>query len=215
MTGAGDGSAALLLRNASVAFWGELPRFLAVGVCWLGCLVPVAASLWTGAPQWVAATAALPGCLMLTVTAAAGAEVADGGRVRLQHLRQADPVLAGVLWTVGVGIQLLLAGGSLFSAFGYVLSAATALTLLPTLSYGAISGRRGVAVLRGGLTLVALAPGMAVTLCALAVLVGFAVAASGGVLLLAAPGFLATVGAAFVGNRLHHLTRSASRKNFG
>ena len=71
----------------------------------------------------------------------------------------------------------------------------TRLVLPSAFAYGAVRERHGLRALRGGLILVAMRPGWALTLAALGCLGGFAVAASGGVLLPVVPPLLLTIAA--------------------
>jgi hypothetical protein len=175
-----------LTWSGATAFWHELPRTLAAGAVTLAAAAPLAAALLAGAPGWVAAAATLPVTVALTGLASFAAAVARGDGPRLSTLRRVDPVLA---------LLLSAAGLALLAPWGVVPAAAVLLAGPYALAYGAVRGRRGLAALRGGVILAAYRPAWALTLTALAVIAGFAAAASAGVLALVVAPLLLTIAA--------------------
>ncbi|WP_432825316.1 hypothetical protein [Dactylosporangium sp. CA-092794] len=168
-----------LAWSGATATWHELPRTLAAGAVTALAAAPLAAALLTGAPGWLAAAATLPAALALTGLARLAAATARGETAHLALVRRADPVLA---------VLLSAAGLALIAPWGAVPAAAVLLVGPYALAYGAVRDRRGLAALRGGVILAAYRPAWTLTLAAIAVLGGFAVAASAGVLaVLAAP----------------------------
>ncbi|MEO3809544.1 hypothetical protein ABGB17_11140 [Sphaerisporangium sp. B11E5] len=164
------------------AFWRELPRGLAAGVCGLAAAVPLTAALLFAAPGWMRVIATVPPALALTGLARFAAATARGDGPRLALLRRIDPVLA-LLLAAGASLAgLALAAGGAATVAGAAGAAALMLVFPYALVYGALRDRRGVHALRGGAILVAFRPSQALTLVALYWLGGFAVAASTGVL---------------------------------
>lgn len=190
------------LRRAAVLTWLELPRLLGAGVVLLASAVPLAVALLWAAPWWLAAAAALPPVLLLTGLSRIAADVADGRRARMRRLADVDPVLAVLLLAPVAGGERLVAAGGGALAAGCLLIAAAGLLAAPSLAYGAVRGRRGVAAMRGGAILAVWRPGAALSLLSLGCLGAFAVVASAGVLALAVPALLATAGAVLVSAQL-------------
>ena len=172
--------------SGATASWHELPRTLAAGAVTLVAAAPLATAVLSGAPRWLAAAATLPVLLALTGVASFAAQVARGDAPALAALRRTDPVLAALLSVAGL---------ALLAPWG-VLPAAAVLIVGPyALAYGAVRGKRGPAALRGGVILAAYRPAWALTLTGLAVIAGFAAAASAGVLALVAAPLLLTIAA--------------------
>lgn len=174
----------VLAKEGAVASWHELPRALAAGAVTVVASAPLAASLLSGAPRWVAAAAVLPPALALTGVASFAAQVARGDGPSLAALRRVDPVLA---------LLLSVAGLALLTPWGVVPAAAVVIVGPYALAYGAVRGRLGLAAVRGGAILAAYRPAWALTLTGLSVLGLSAAAASVGVLGLVVAPLLLTI----------------------
>ena len=123
------------------------------------------------------------------------ARVLTGSAPALREMAEADPVLA-LLATVAIalsGVALRRPDG--FGPVGAVGAATAALVLPPAFAYGAIRHSSGLAALRGAVLLCMARPATGLSLLALHVLAGFAVIASGGVLLVVVqPGLMLMTG---------------------
>ncbi|MFI5889778.1 hypothetical protein ACIA5D_06615 [Actinoplanes sp. NPDC051513] len=173
-----------LAKEGAVASWHELPRTLAAGAGAVVAAAPLAASLLSGAPRWLAAAAVLPLLLALTGVASFAAQVARGDGPSLTALRRVDPVLA---------LLLSAAGLALLAPWGVVPAAAVLIVGPYALAYGAVRGKRGLTAVRGGVILAAYRPSWALTLTGLTVIAAFAAVASAGVLALVVAPLLLTI----------------------
>jgi hypothetical protein len=200
-----------LIRHTAAAVWHELPVALVGGLALLLSALPLAVLSAVTAPMWMLCLATLPVAIALTGLAAFGATVAAGERATVRSLTHIDPVLACALAVAADLVGLGLTGGGAAMIAGAVGAAAVAVVAPAALAYGAVRGRRGLAALRGGAILVAFRPSWALTTLAFAVLGGFAVAASAGVLLLIVPGALLAIGAALTARLLAEIDALQAR----
>lgn len=194
----------LLTRAGAVRCWHELPRTLVAGLLVALAAGPLALAAGAGAPPWMVALTLVPVALALTGLARFAAAVARGDTAPLALLRRVDPVLAAVT-AAGVALSAAVSTVDGLAAVGAVGAAALAFVLPSAFAYGAVRDRRGLRALRGGLILAAMRPGWALTLAALGCLGGFAVAASGGVLLPVVPPLFLTIAAAQASALLDHV----------
>jgi hypothetical protein len=181
-----------LVKRGALALWHELPRSFVGGALVLAAAVPFGAATVTGAPGWLIATTTMPVALALTGLAQVTAAAVRGERARILRLDPALAVfIAGASSLAGLG---LTAGGPA-AVLGAAGAAALLLIVPLALAYGAVRGRSGLAAVRGGVILAAFRPSWALTLLALSVIGGFAIAASVGVLgLVVLPLLLAIAG---------------------
>lgn len=183
----------VLVPRAVRSIWGELPAVLCVCAIWTASLTPFLVALLSSAPAWMGTGAVLPVALASTGLARVAEDLSVGERVRTRRMFDMDPALAA-LATATVGLaSLLLAVDGWVSAVGFVLAAVACLTLPMALSCGAANAVHGAGALRDGLLLAVQRPGTAVSLAAMGVLGGFAVIASGGVLVLVVPALMALI----------------------
>lgn len=173
--------------------WQELPKVLLAGGVWALTLAPAALSATSGGPLGLTALALLPSCLASTGMAQVAHGLRQGEPVWIRRMAHMDPVL-GLLVAGGVStVMALSAVGGLIQAVGLMLGAVLCLCLPMACAYGAARQRQGVAALRGGLILAVHRPGVALSLVAIAVLLGFGVLATAGALILIAPVLFATL----------------------
>jgi hypothetical protein len=196
------------IRSGAATVWRVLPSALLAGAAATVTLLPFAAAALGAAPGWLLALTTLPPALAATSLAGFAAPVVRHERPRLADLGRVDSVLALVLAAVASGAGALLTTPGTLQLAGAVLAALGLFLALPVLAYGAVRGRRGFSAVRGGLILAMLRPGAALTLAGLAVLAGFAVAASAGVLALAAGPLLLGVAAAYASALLAQIDHS-------
>jgi hypothetical protein len=199
-----------LARRGAELCWHELPRTLAAGLLVALTAVPLVVAATAGAPGWIVALTPVPLALALTGLARFAAVVARGDAARLALLRRVDPVLAAVT-AAGVALCAALFTVDGLRTAGAAGAAALLLVLPSAFAYGAVRDRSGLQALRGGLILAALRPGWALTLAALGCLGGFAVAASGGVLLPVVPALLLTIAATQTAELLDRIDEMQNR----
>lgn len=186
------------VKRGLVETWRVLPLAIVAGLIGTAATAPLVIAALAGAPGWMLAATVLPPALAATSLAAVAARVLRGESVPFSVLGRVDPVLSVLLaCTVVVAGTLLTSPGPVQLA-GAVLAAVVAMVTLPALAYGAVRGRAGLTALRGGFILALLRPGWALSLAAFAVLAGFAVAASAGVLALVAGPFLLGIATSLV-----------------
>jgi hypothetical protein len=204
-------SLSALLRRATVGFWHEIVRALLVGLVTLVCSAPMVLATVAGAPVWLVGLATLPLAIALTGASSFATAIARDERASLRALGRIDPVLAvvGTLLAAVSGAALGAPGS--FPLLGAALAAVLLLVSPFALEYGAVRQRSGFAAIRGGLILAAYRPSWTLSVLAIACLGGFAVAASAGVLMLVAPVFLLTVGAALIGAELADIDAAQER----
>jgi hypothetical protein len=172
------------------ATWHEIVPIIAVSVAWGLSAIPFLVGLASG-EGWLAGLAALP--LLIATTALFGtlAEVATGGAVRRPGIDRADPALGAAAWAWTLLVAGLIGLGPYGVVAGSALGAIGVLVLPLAFAYGAIRRRRGLAALRAGSVISMLHPGLALTIASVLCLAAFACIASGGTLLVLAPGFIA------------------------
>lgn len=206
-----------LVRHGVIAFWRELPRALVAGGVALLTAAPLGLALATSAPPWIRAAAVLPPALALTGVARVAVPTAAAERPDLRALRRLDPALGALLALGAVGATgcLVARGGSALAGVGAVLGALVLLVGPYALVYGVRRGRTGLAALRGGAVLVAYRPAWALTVLALGCLLGFAVAASVGVLTVVAVPLHLTITAVVAGQLLDDVDRAQANPTAG
>lgn len=196
------------VKRGVIDIWRVLPTALGWGAAGSVTLVPIILAISIGAPGWIVALGALPPALAATLMSRFAATAIRGESLSMRVLLRPDPVLAAALAVLPAAAGFLLsAQGAAQQVIGVLAAAVAMLITLPTLAYGALRGRYGLAALRGGLILVLMRPGWAVTLTALAVLLGFAVAATAGVLILVAGPFLLGVAVSVTNAQLEDVDR--------
>ena len=203
---------ALFLSNAR-GVWYELPRALVASGVWALAAVPLASSYVSGAPRWITALALLPLCLASSGLARVSDDLRRGDSIRLRRMAAIDPVLA-MLTAVALSLVSVAGGtGGVIFGVGVAGGAVLCLCLPMAFAYGAVRNRQGWAALRGGLLLALHRPGASLSVSAIAVLLGFGVIATGGVLVLVAPILFASLTTAVVAAQLAVIdTDNPSRK---
>jgi hypothetical protein len=194
-----------LIRRAATAFWFESPTALLGGLILGVSLSPLVILAAVSAPAALLAVATLPPSLALTGLAHWAAGTAAGERPRVRGLLRLDPVLALIMAGAFSAAGFAISVGSIWLPVGIVVAAILALVFPSALTYGAVRGRSGAMAIRGGAILVAYRPSWGLTMLALAVLCGFAVAASAGVLLLVVPALVLTIGCAVSARQLSEI----------
>lgn len=190
------------IRRGAVAVWHDLPRAILAGLLGTVSLVPFVLALTAAAPGWIVGATVLLPALAATMIAGIAARAVRHHGIPLRAFVSTDPVLALMIGAVAILAGMLLISPGSAQLAGAALAALLLFVGCPALAYGAVRGRRGLAALRGGILLALMRPGWALTLTAFAVLAGFAVAASAGVLAVVAAPFLLGVAASLVSYQL-------------
>ena len=202
-----------LVLSALRSVWADLVRSILASAVGALSLLPLMAAVVAAGPAWLVALAALPPCLVLTGIARFAAASIAGERPRASDaLRGIDPVLGVTLTGSAVVAGLLIGEGSALAVAGCVLVAVLAMIAPLALAYGAIRGRSGFAAWRGALILCAYRPSWALTVLAIACLVGFATAATAGVLVLLAPVVILAVACTIVEALLYDIDAASAAR---
>lgn len=181
-----------LLRSSAVSTWRELPRVVAAGAVALATSAPLLVASIGDAPAWMLVLAGFPPALAATGLARIGAAIARGGRASLGDLVRVDVTLALVLLATATGAVWLVSQDGALPLVGFAVAGVGIAVLPRALGYGAVRDRPGLGALRGGAILAAYRPVATLTILSLAVIGGFAVAATVGALALVVPLLLAT-----------------------
>jgi hypothetical protein len=186
------------------ATWDAAPVVVAISLVWGLTALPLIAGV-VGAIPVPLILLTLPPLVVTTCAFQVWAAVANGGPIGRRQLTRLDPGLALIAWGIALTIEILLTSGDVGVVLACVVGALSALIMPLAFAYGAVRDRQGLAALRGGLVLAVIHPDLALTLAAMAVLVGFAIVISAGALVLCLPALVGVFACGAVAADLHRL----------